>query len=73
MGPCAIGEGVGVGDGLGVGDGVGLDEVGLPVGDALLELVGAGCGVLAHPTTKRMALNPIAACQTKEALITYPL
>ena len=45
-----VGVGVGAGEGLGLGDGVGVGEVGLAVGDALLELVGAGCGVLAHPT-----------------------
>ncbi|CAB4933486.1 unannotated protein [freshwater metagenome] len=62
-----------MGDGLGLGDGVGLFEVGVGVGDALLELVGAGCGVLAHPTTRRLALKPITAGKTKDALITNPL
>ena len=68
-----VGVGVGAGEGLGLGDGVGVGEVGLAVGDALLELVGAGCGVLAHPTMRRLALKPIAACSTNDALITNPL
>ena len=68
-----MGVGVGVGVGEGLGDGVGLVDVGLAVGDALLELVGAGCGGVAHPIIRRLAPNPIAASGAKEALITFPV